>query len=63
MSLLQVGVWNPRDGVNITKDYSQEVVEVADSLKNKTLIVTTILVSTQKNISAVVILEMHFCLE
>ena len=37
-------MWNPRDGINITKDYSETVVEVADSLKNKTLVVTTILV-------------------
>ena len=41
---LQIGMWNPRDGINITKDYSETVVEVADSLKNKTLVVTTILV-------------------
>ena len=44
----QIGLWNPKDGINITKDYSEEVVEVADSLKNKTLIVTTIQVRTQQ---------------
>ncbi len=33
--------------MNITKDYAEIVEKVATSLKNKTLLVTTILVSKQ----------------
>lgn len=44
--LYQIGTWHPRKGINVTKDYTKEVAQVADSLRNQTLIVTTILVSS-----------------
>ncbi|XP_021362769.1 glutamate receptor ionotropic, kainate 2-like isoform X3 [Mizuhopecten yessoensis] len=41
--LQKVGVWNPRDGVNITKSYKERQTEVLQELSNKTLRVVTVL--------------------
>jgi phosphohistidine phosphatase SixA len=41
-----MGHWSPSVGLNITKNYTMQQEEVADTLQNKTLVVTTILVST-----------------
>lgn len=40
-----VGNWNSSQGVNFTKTYGEHQKEIVENLKNKTLIVTTILVS------------------
>ena len=45
--LVRVGRWDPSNGANFTRNYSKISTEVVESLHNKTLIVSTILVSTQ----------------
>ena len=42
--LVQVGVWDPSNGANFTRNYTKTSNEVVESLHNKTLIVSTILV-------------------
>ena len=42
---MQVGTWDPSNGANFTRNYSKITTEVVESLHNKTLIVSTILVS------------------
>lgn len=43
--LRKTGTWNTSQGVNFTKSYGEQQMEIVENLKNKTLIVTTILVS------------------
>ena len=43
---LQVGTWDPSNGANFTRNYSKISNEVVESLHNKTLIVSTIVVSS-----------------
>ena len=43
--LVKVGTWDPSNGANFTRNYSKTTTEVVESLHNKTLIVSTILVS------------------
>ena len=43
--LVQVGTWDPTNGANFTRNYTKITTEVVESLHNKTLIVSTILVS------------------
>lgn len=43
--LRKTGTWNSTQGVNFTKTYGEQQMEIVENLKNKTLIVTTILVS------------------
>ena len=43
--LVKVGSWDPTNGANFTRNYSKTTTEVVESLHNKTLIVSTILVS------------------
>ena len=43
--LVKVGTWDPSNGANFTRNYSKTTTEVVESLQNKTLIVSTILVS------------------
>ena len=43
--LVKVGAWDPTNGANFTRNYSKTTTEVVESLHNKTLIVSTILVS------------------
>ena len=45
--LVRVGRWDPSNGANFTRNYSKISTEVVESLHNKTLIVSTILVSTE----------------
>lgn len=42
--LRKTGTWNSTQGVNFTKTYGEQQLEIVENLKNKTLIVTTILV-------------------
>lgn len=42
---IQVGVWSPADGLNITEVAKGRGPNVTDSLTNRSLIVTTVLVS------------------
>lgn len=44
-----VGNWNSSQGVNFTKTYGEHQKEIVENLKNKTLIVTTILVSVMNH--------------
>ncbi len=44
-----MGTWDPDKGLNMTKDYTKDKEEIADNLKNTTLIVTTILVGILRN--------------
>ena len=46
--LVRVGRWDPSNGANFTRNYSKISTEVVESLHNKTLIVSTILVSTER---------------
>lgn len=43
---VQVGVWSPADGLNITEVAKGRGPNVTDSLTNRSLIVTTVLVRT-----------------
>lgn len=45
--LRNVGSWNSSQGVNFTRTYGEQQQEIVENLKNKTLIVTAILVSVQ----------------
>lgn len=46
--LRKVGQWNSTRGVNFTRSYGDHQKEIVEYLQNKTLIVTTILVSMMK---------------
>lgn len=46
----QVGTWNPSNGLNITEIAKGRGPNVTDSLSNRSLIVTTVLVGDQKPI-------------
>lgn len=41
----RVGDWNSTQGVNFTRTYGEQHAEIVENLKNKTLVVTTILVN------------------
>lgn len=41
----RIGNWNSTQGVNFTRSFSETQKEIADNLRNKTLVVTTLLVS------------------
>jgi len=41
---LQVGTWDADGGINVTKKHSDTALEAVDSLQNRTLTITTILV-------------------
>lgn len=43
--LRQIGTWNSTQGVNFTRSYRESQKEISEILQNRTLIVTTILVS------------------
>lgn len=42
--LRKVGSWNSTQGVNFTRSFGEQQQEIAENLRNKTLIVTTLLV-------------------
>lgn len=42
--LRKVGYWNSTQGVNFTRSFGEQQFEIVENLKNKTLVVTTILV-------------------
>ena len=44
--LVKVGTWTEMDGVNFTRNFTESYTEIVESLQNKTLIVTTIFVSS-----------------
>ena len=44
--LFQVGTWNEKTGVNFTRNFTESYTEIVESLQNKTLIVTTIYVTS-----------------
>lgn len=46
--LLQIGVWNSNTGLNLTDNSKESSTNVTDSMANRTLIVTTILVHEQE---------------
>lgn len=48
---LQIGVWNSQTGLNLTESNKDLSTNVTDSMANRTLIVTTILVRTKLIIS------------
>lgn len=41
----KIGDWNSTQGVNFTRTFGEQQTEIVENLKNKTLIVTMILVS------------------
>ena len=43
--LVKVGTWTEVGGVNFTRNFTETYSEIVESLQNKTLIVTTIMVS------------------
>ena len=43
--LFKVGTWNQGSGANFTRNYTESYSEIVESLHNKTLSITTILVS------------------
>ncbi|XP_055710635.1 glutamate receptor ionotropic, kainate 2 isoform X2 [Phlebotomus papatasi] len=45
LGLRKAGTWNSTQGVNFTKTYGEQQMEIVENLKNKTLVVTTILSS------------------
>lgn len=48
----KVGDWNSTQGVNFTRSFRDQQQDMVENLKNKTLIVTALLVSVNK---------IHFC--
>lgn len=44
VGLRTVGNWNSTQGVNFTRTFGEQQMEIVENLKNKTLIITTILV-------------------
>ena len=44
--LVKVGAWSQAAGANFTRNYTESYSEIVESLHNKTLKITTILVST-----------------
>ena len=44
--IFQVGTWNEKTGVNFTRNFTESYTEIVESLQNKTLIVTTIYVTS-----------------
>lgn len=44
LSSVQIGVWNSYSGLNMTDSNKDRSTNITDSLANRTLIVTTILV-------------------
>lgn len=51
LALFQVGAWSPSEGLNITEIAKGRGPNVTDSLSNRSLIVTTVLVGDCKLIS------------
>lgn len=49
---LQIGVWNSQMGLNLTESSRDSTQNVTDSMANRTLIVTTILVTNSDGIRA-----------
>lgn len=47
--LQRAGIWNSSEGVNYTRSYGDNQKQIVEILQNKTLIVTTILVSDSIN--------------
>lgn len=43
--LQKAGIWNSTEGVNYTRSYGENQKQIVEILQNKTLVVTTILVS------------------
>lgn len=44
-AVLQIGTWDPASGLNMTESQKGKPANITDSLSNRSLIVTTILVS------------------
>ena len=45
----QVGSWHDRFGIKFSRNFTESYSEIVESLQNKTLVVTTIMVSERKN--------------
>ena len=45
--LVKVGTWDSLGGANITRNFTKLRTEISESLQNRTLVVSTILVSCQ----------------
>lgn len=59
--LQKAGTWNSSEGVNYTRSYGENQKQIVEILQNKTLIVTTILVSNKQLPSvSTLILRKHF---
>ena len=43
----QVGHWRESTGVNMTRNFTETITEIVESLQNKTLVVTTIMVRSK----------------
>ena len=50
--LVKVGSWNQGKGVNFTRNYTETSKEIEESLHNKTLKITTILVSVKGHVKS-----------
>lgn len=48
--LQKIGSWNASEGVNFTRTYNEMMHQIVENLSNKTMVVTTILVSIQTTI-------------
>lgn len=46
MIFLQIGTWDPVSGLNMTENQKGKMANITDSLTNRTLYVSTILVNT-----------------
>lgn len=47
VGMRKIGDWNSTQGVNFTRTFGDQQTEIVENLKNKTLIVTMILVSAR----------------
>lgn len=45
LGIRNIGTWNSTQGVNFTRSFGEHQKEIVENLKNKTLVVTTILVN------------------
>lgn len=57
----KVGQWNSTRGVNFTRSYGDHQKEIVENLRNKTLVVSTILVNVHIRV-CVVCISYSFCI-
>ena len=52
----KVGIWHDVTGINFFRNFTETYSEIVESLQNKTLVVTTIMVSIDQRVPSIAIL-------